>query len=184
MITDIHIGFNNDYQDITDVSESSFANFSTLFFDDGTSRNALSTDTIQWGWYRIDEFNEKHFITGDFNMTLVANQNKLLSGYFRILLVATTPEGLQFSFCSVVKLLWNLSGENPPEAPKLFPNYTQAVSNNLSNQMLNAHFTMMGIGATPHYKSEHFRGGKIGDVDLNGVVNTSDLLLLLTKFGS
>jgi hypothetical protein len=175
-ITDIKIQFQNYLQDMG----SKFDNACYIYYDNGTMQPADSSMNIEWQWAVIMPNDSgqwvKTVIDTTFNLKIAPNANQLHNGEFLMELRArdmvtgktwanTIPCFLQHEL---------VFGEYPNYMPDplIFdaPTYREWFYTNLS------------LG--PHIPGSHFIANKPGDMNGDGVVNTGDLILFNSKFGS
>lgn len=186
-IVDIRIAFNPvSLQDITDSSTLQFTNYSTLYFEDATPpRIVQASDTnLQWSWFLVDT-TSKTLITNSLHLQVAQFANVLLSGYRQIRLECLdTTTGKKWGTNSVVRCVFNMSNPPIPPAPQLLPNMSASLAETLASQLVDGYGYIMSYGGSIHVPGSHYIGGKVGDLNGDGAVNSSDLLMFLSNFGS
>jgi hypothetical protein len=176
MIFDIAIHFNNWLQDYG----SQFDNLCRVQFVGDTVYQAASEDMpIAWEWSLMKRDSSgawvRQPIATSFNLTVSDVSSLLCNGVFMLSLRATdTESGRMWEKAYPVFLQHNLVSGT---CPSLMP-YPASLSAEQYVQQAYLHGW-----AAPHIRGSHFIGGKVGDLDDNGVVNTADLLIFTTKIG-
>jgi len=185
-ISYIRLAWNNEIQDITNVSQLKLDNTSTIHYTDGSKQDANASLPLLWKWYYVVN-GVKTLVSEDFNFPPLIDGLPTLptSGYILIQLECQERgNGRIWAHTSLSKVIYNLAGGNPPPSPPLWPGLPPSLNSTLSTQLLDACGQVMSLGDAAHFPAEHFVGGfSKGDMDANGIVNVQDLLLLNGEYG-
>lgn len=170
--------WNNYLQDITDSSNLAFDNVSILSTDDGTVRQVTPEDNLSWEWALVNNDGTKVVLTTAFQMIPSQHKLELCNGIFRLRCTVTDPvSGFVWSRTEPTHLIYTDSEINA--CPVIFV----PIAGYTPTKWMQDAGKLMSFGAGSSYPGQYLVGGKTGDLDNNGTVNTADLLLLLSKFG-
>jgi hypothetical protein len=185
-ISHLRISFNNHLQDITDTSSLSFDNTSTIYFTDGTNRDLIPSDSVTVRWYVTDTTGVKTFLYQGFSLPAVIDGQPVLpkSGYNVLYCEITVNKtGVIYGHSALSKCIYNLSSNNPPPSDPLYPGVPSSVNIALSEELLASDGKVMAYGKASFPPWGHLVGGMVGDLNMDGVVNTTDLLLFSGQYG-
>jgi len=175
-IVDIKVQYQNYLQDMG----SKFDNACVIYYDNGTTQQADSTMNIEWQWAVIMPNDSgqwvKTVIDTTFNLKISTNADQLKNGEFLMELRArdmatgktwanTIPAFLQHELVT-------------GEWPEYMPNPTLYPADMYRDDV----YWALSLG--PHVPGSHFIANKPGDMNGDGAVNVSDLLIFNSKFGS
>lgn len=170
--------WNNYVQDITDTSTIALDNFSKIHFSDGAARAVSPDDSLTWEWSLVNNDGTKIVLTDAFQMIPAQHKLLLCNGIFRLRCTVTdSSTGRVWSRTEPTHVLFTDSEVNA--CPVIF---TPVAGYTPSKWMTEAG-KLMSFGNGSAYPNQYFVGGKVGDLDNNGVVNVSDLLILTSRFG-
>lgn len=149
---------------------------------------APSDNTFQWEWY-LRELNGENMtetlLGTDYNLNLDEVISMVGKGEKVILLrVKHVPTG--FLYDQTIPTIINLSDINPNNSvgwDDLPYDYFPMPFSGILSFSQWAQMTVQTIQFTPRWKSKYFVRGRTGDLDLNGVVNITDVLLQSSNFG-
>lgn len=173
MIKDVHVSFQNYIQDFG----VKYDNTSIVTLDDSTQHNALQSDPLTWKWYRYTLSDEQWFkteIDTAFHLYVVPNADDLCNGEMLLELEATCQTtGRQWS-AIIPAFLEHMAVENI--CPLHMP---QPGSLTAAQWRENVY---LHSWAAPRIPFAHLKRGVVGDLDGNGSINASDLLIFVSKF--
>jgi hypothetical protein len=189
-IKSVYVCFNTELQDIGLSSNLAFDNISTIHYDNGNVvelnpyEDAPEGLAFEWARWKKDSTGvlTRHILTNAQNLTPALHYTELCDTLFLIeLKVTDTVTWKTWNRLCPVKIIWNNVPVAPYE-PFMTPfSVGQLVWNDMEWHKCASRVMLFGKDGSP--SGEFFGGGKIGDLDYNGAINTADLLLLTSKFG-
>lgn len=175
-IVDINIQFQNYLQDMG----SKYDNACVVYYDNGTMQQADSTMNIEWQWSVIMPNDSgqwvKTVIDTTFNLKIIPNASQLKNGEFIMELMARDMDTGKTWANRLPCFLMHEQVEG--EWPEYMPNPS------LYPADLYREEKYMTESLGPHIPGSHFIANKPGDMNGDGVVNTTDIIIVMSKFGA
>ena len=154
-----------------------FYNSTELYFDNGTHRGVLPSDTLEYSWSLLAPGAPELFLTDSMNLNASQHADVLCAGVFIVHLVIKDPQS-QKKWHRIFPAHWTGGFAELPQCnlPMVLPSalsaeeWAQEVSNHMS--------------LSPHIANSCLMAYKPGDINGDDVVNVTDLMLLLPNFGN
>jgi len=171
MITDINVRFNNWVQDFY----QDFNNTSTIYVD-GVPQDATEDSGVEWTWVRVDPDGIPVILDHTFNLNIGTHTGSLYQGVSVLGLIARDPQTGK-TWHRVVPVFCQPSFFELPPSPWVA--LSPAVLS-LNQWAANASKEM---SHGPHWSQKCFKANLPGDINGDGVVDFTDLNLLLSIYG-
>lgn len=180
-IEGVHLNWMGLLQDISDQSNLAFDNTSMVYFSDSTFREVEPTDPFTWVWNLKKptgvpgHFETIHLDTA-FQIKPADHIDVLCHGVFIFEVECIHDDGRAWRCQGPARVIWSIDVEPCDQLPGLTFSWFDEEDYVTADQLIRA-FTSPLWYVTKDYV------GKIGDMDSDGDVDVSDLLLFFGVYG-